>query len=343
MLKNDKLYNFFLLSSAVMGIRRVSLVLLVFVFIFAGCSYETENGPSQELSDTRTLMGTEVTITIITNDTTNGHLAIDSAFDAIGSVEDMMSSYRNNSELSRLNQEKKMEVSEPLSYNIKKSIHYSNISAGAFDISIDPILKIWDNVKYTGKIPTEEEVNETLNAVGWKRINITGDVVQIGDDMSLNLGGIAKGYAIDMAIGSLISNKIKDALVDAGGDIRTIGSKGGSPWRIALQNPRDKTQYLTIIDSFNGTVVTSGDYERYFITDGKKIIHIADPRTGYSAEGLISVTIATSLLAIDADALSTAVFVLGKDDGMKLVESLDHVEALIVTEDGEVIRSSGFG
>jgi len=154
------------------------------------------------------------------------------------------------------------------------------------------------------------------------------------------LGGIAKGYAVDRAIEILKEKGIKNALVNAGGDMQTIGKKyGNMQWGIALANPRNTNEFITAFPISNKAIVTSGDYERFF-DENKSFHHIVDPNTGYSATELISVTILADN-AFDADAISTAVFVLGKEKGLDLIESLNNTEALIITNNKEIFTSSG--
>ncbi|MDD2777762.1 MAG: FAD:protein FMN transferase, partial [Methanocellales archaeon] len=171
-----------------------------------------------------------------------------------------------------------------------------------------------------------------------ENITINGGRIQFKKaGMGLTLGGIAKGYAVDKAIETLKQNGIEHALVSAGGDMRTLGNKlDGTPWRVALRNPQDKKASITTIELCDKAVATSGNYERGLNDDP----HILDPRTGSIIRGLMSVTILAEN-TIDADALSTAVFVLGAEEGMRLVERSGS-EALIITNDGNIVRSSGF-
>jgi thiamine biosynthesis lipoprotein len=156
--------------------------------------------------------------------------------------------------------------------------------------------------------------------------------------MSITLGGIAKGYAVDCACEKLINDGIKYALVNIGGDMRAVGDKNGVPWEIALQNPRNKEEYITIITLDNESVATSGDYERYFFENGRRIHHIINPKTGYPANESISVTIIAKK-CIDADALSTSVFVMGPEKGKALLDNF-NVKGLIIGSDKQIIKSN---
>jgi thiamine biosynthesis lipoprotein len=288
-------------------------------------------------------MGTFVTITVISNDEGKAENAINLAFKEMERVESLLSEYKLKSEVSLLNKNGFLNnASEDLLDNIKKAMYYSELSDGAFDITVKPILELYKNsFKIKKRAPTEEEINETLVLVNYKNIEIKGRRIKfLNDEVKITLGGIAKGYAIDRAMGVLQENGIKHGLVNAGGDMRAIGDKNGQPWRIALENPRNKSQYIAIIYLENESVATSGDYERYFDPE-KKFHHIVNPKTGHSARELISVTIIAEN-AIDADALATSVFVLGYKKGLQLIENLDNVEGLLITKDRKIIKSSGF-
>jgi thiamine biosynthesis lipoprotein len=165
--------------------------------------------------------------------------------------------------------------------------------------------------------------------------------VRLGKEgMKITLGAIAKGYAVDQAIDLLKSEGIQHALIDAGGDIRAIGRKSEGPWGIALQNPRNSSDYVALIPLDDQAVATSGDYERFF-DENKSFHHIIDPKTGYSATSLISVTVIAKNLT-HADALATTIFVMGPEKGIGLLESLPDVEGLLITRDRKVLSTEGF-
>jgi thiamine biosynthesis lipoprotein len=159
--------------------------------------------------------------------------------------------------------------------------------------------------------------------------------------MKIALGGIAKGYAVDQAVEVLTSEGIASCFVDAGGDGRYVGTKpDGNMWTVGLQNPDKQGDFITVMYLKDMAVATSGNYERYF-SDAAKVSHISDPRTGYSVNELISATVIAET-TMDADALATTVFVLGEEEGLQLIESLDGVECLIITSDKRILRSEGF-
>lgn len=292
---------------------------------------------------TRVLMGTTVKITVIHKDGKVAVSAIQDAFTAMQNVEKLMSIYDNNTELSTLNKNKILRnPSQELLYVLNRSLFYSNISNGAFDVTVQPTLDLFTNTfNVLKRSPTEQEILAAQKKIDYKKIIFKNNSIVIGPNTTITLGAIAKGYAVDKAIEVLQSEEIDRALVIAGGDLRAIGTAAmKQPWIVSLQNPRNSTEYITLIEVHDQSVATSGDYERYF-DENKTFHHIINPKTGMSATELISVTIIAPK-AMDADALGTTVFVLGPVEGMKLIESTENTEALIITRDRQIIRSSGF-
>jgi thiamine biosynthesis lipoprotein len=332
---------------------RYKTVAIVLIAIFTGLlmiNYVLDTGPQtleeQEIySQTRSLMDTTVTISVVNSNETSAIEIIDRAFEKISYVDELMNNYDNNSEISILNSEGEVTNADPeLVSVISRSTYYSEKSNGAFDISIQPILDLWAS-KYapggTKQPPTSDEINETLKLVNYSAIMIDGNNISMKEGMKITLGGVAKGYAVDAAIESLISDGITSGFVNAGGDGRYIGTKPDSTqWRVGLQNPDKNGDAVTIMDIQDVAVATSGNYERYF-SDEAKVSHIADPRTGYPSSNLISSTVIAKT-AMDADALATSVFILGENDGLAMIEELEDVECLIITNDKEIIKSSGF-
>lgn len=315
------------------------IVLLVLIVLIGGC---VDNNPVK-VSETRDIMGTVITITVLSDDPAKAQGAISSAFAEIARIDALMSTYRNDSQISVLNREGILENASPdLIFNLERSIFYSELSDGAFDITVQPVLDLYKKA-YTieKRAPTEEEIAESLERVDYRNIIIEDNSVRFKKEgMKATLGGIAKGYAVDRAIDALQDNGVQRALVNAGGDMRAMGKKSPTEdWQIALQDPRNKSNQIMIIELNNKAVATSGDYERYFVN--KTAHHIIDPKTGYSAVELISVTVVANK-AMDADAIATAVFVLGPEEGMALIEEIDSVEGLLITENKTIIKSSGF-
>jgi len=313
------------------------VVLLLISLLITACTV-----PLNKTEQTKELMGTFFTITVYNSDKEKAGAAIEEAFKEIERIENVLSIYKNTSEVYYLNQNGFIgNASDDLLYNIERSLYYSNLSNGAFDITVQPILDLYT---YTftelKRPPTDKEVEETKKLIGYGKIHIKdGNIRFAQKGMKITLGGIAKGYAVDKAVDVLKANGMEHALVNAGGNMMAIGNKGADDWSVALENPRNKEEYITIIKLNNNAVSTSGDYERFF-NENKTFHHIINPKTGYSATELISVTVIADN-AMDADALSTSVFVLGKEKGMQLIEK-EGVAGLIITKDKEIIKSKNF-
>jgi len=318
---------------------KIKYIFVIFFILFLiGCQSQL-----YKIEKTEEMMGTFVTITIIDRNTRNAKTAIKEAFDEIKRIENIMSNFNESSEVYQLNEKGYLDdVSNELLFVLKKSLYYSNVSKGTFDVTVQPLLDLYqESYSKKGVAPTDYEIQQKKEFVDYKNIIIDNKTVIFAKKgMKITLGGIAKGYAIDRAILILEKHDIKNALVNAGGDLKAIGTKQHEkPWTIALQNPRDSTDFITIISIHNKAIATSGDYERYFV-ENKSAHHIMDPRTGKSATELISVTIIAKN-AIDADALATSVFVLGADRGLDLIRK-EKAEGLIITKDKEIFMTDGF-
>jgi FAD:protein FMN transferase len=279
----------------------------------------------------------------------NAQKAANEVMDKITQIEKVMTIDAPGSEIDKLNDmagKGGVKLGKESIYVLQKANKYAALSGGAFDVSIGPLVKAWGITTNHHRVLTQEEVSRLKKLVGYKDIEIdnkasTAKLKRSGQ--IVDLGGIAKGFAGDAAIAICKKNGIKSAFINLGGNVVVLGSKSdGSAWNIGVQNPRAITgQYIGILKVKNKAIVSSGDYERFFIENGKRYHHIIDPKTGFPADsGLIGTTIITDL-SVDADALSTATFVLGLEKGMKLVESLPEVEAIFVTKDKKVYTSKG--
>ena len=292
------------------------------------------------LKQTEMIMGTLIEITIIPAN----EKAIREAFEALNKVDGLMSTYKKDNEICILNREGKAQVSEETLEVVEAAIKFSNLTDGAFDITVRPLLDLWKKAKKEEKVPTEEEIEKAIFLVGWDKIFIEGNQIRLEKKgMQIDLGGIAKGYAVDKAIEALKRNGIKRALVNAGGDLYALGKapqQGG--WSIGIQDPRDEDKIIDIIKVEDKAVATSGDYRRYFTLEGKRFSHIVNPKTGLTVQDVpMSVTI-VGPDGTTTDALSTGVFVLGPEEGMKLIESLPEVEGMIISEGMKKLTSEGW-
>nr|WP_246624745.1 FAD:protein FMN transferase [Oceanobacter mangrovi] len=281
--------------------------------------------------------------------------AIDAAIAEFERITSVMSEWQPGTEVSRLNAQAggaAMEISLELYRLLVAAQQVSELSHGAFDISFRSAGKLWDFRR--AEVPSEAQIAQAIQHIDYHRLVLTAPVnnaeagvsqppmARITDaHTSIGLGAIAKGYAIDRAVQIFRSAGYQAFAINAGGDLYVAGQHGERLWNVGIQHPRQPQQLLANLPGSNLAVATSGDYERFFIHNGKRYSHIINPKTGYPADSTQSVTIISSR-AFWADALATAVSVLGPIDGMALVESLDGVEALVVDAEGETGLSSGF-
>lgn len=328
-----------------MDTRKIAAVflLLIVAAFFSIILTENEDSSSTGIQhESRQVMGTIVAIQVIGPEK-GSEGALHLAFDEINRVEELMDIHKKDSEISRLNKEGHLEGASPdLIYIIDRSIYYGVVSQGAFDITINPILELWRTRINAGEYPADQEINDTLTLVNYSNITVINDTVRFElAGMSIVLGGIAKGYAVDRAVKVIREQGFDSGFVNAGGDGMYFGTKqDGSPWRVGLRNPDNKTESIVVLDISDMAVATSGNYERYF-NESARLSHISDPRTGYSSQSLISATVIAAS-AMEADALATAVFVLGPEEGMELIEKTENTEALLITPERQILRSSGF-
>lgn len=290
------------------------------------------------------VMGTSLEIEAIGPDPEQLDRAIDAAVVELRRVEDLMTDWRP-SPLTRLNDaagEGPQEVPPELARLIARGIEIGKLTDGAFDITYAGVGRLWDFKRQPPVLPDPAAIEAGLANVGYERIRVDLDesTVELPAGMRIGLGGIAKGYGVDRAMGVLLDHGVEHGIVNAGGDLKALGRKQGKLWEIAIKHPRDRERVLAVIPLSNTCLVTSGDYERFFEVDGVRYHHILDPRTGYPARGCMSATV-TAPDAAFADALATALAVLGPGRGLAIVEEMPRVEALLVDMQGEVHVSSG--
>jgi thiamine biosynthesis lipoprotein len=279
----------------------------------------------------------------------NATEAIEKAFNRIADIEKKMTAKAETSEIIEINERAGQgfyTVSPETFFVIKKSLQYAEASNGKFDITVGPLVELWGIGTNEARVPSTSEINETLPLVDYRQVEVNEDqngVFLKKHGMSIDLGGIAKGYAADKVIETLKQNGIKSGTADLGGNIFVLGTKpNGKPWKIGLQNPFDtRGNIFATVEVTDKTLVTSGPYERYFEKNWKRYHHILDTDSGFPVEnGLMGVTIISDS-SIDADALSTAVFTLGLEDGMSFVEGQKNIDAIFITRNYEVYISSG--
>ena len=324
-----------------MKYKRLTALLSASILLLSGCS-----GLPRERSQTYTdtLFDTVISVQIfdsVDEDVLKGCEKLCKKYDS------MFSNKIEDREISRNNSAggNPVEVSKETIKLIKKGIYYSEMSDGVFDITIAPVSNLWDFKAETPLVPSPEAIAEAVSHVNYENIIIRDNTVKLTDPHAgIDLGAIAKGYIADRIKDYLEEEGVRHAMINLGGNVLAMGSKlDGSDYNIGIQKPFDETgEPITSVKISDKSVVTSGIYQRYFKADGKIYHHILDPNTGYPCENnLYSVTILTDS-SLTADALSTTCFLLGYDRGMKLINQLDNVDAVFITNDNQIHYSKNF-
>ncbi|MFC1838677.1 FAD:protein FMN transferase [Thermodesulfobacteriota bacterium] len=302
-----------------------------------------KNDP-QRVSSTRLAMGTTVTVILIYEKGFNYKKAMDSAFDEINRLSNMMNHYKDDSLLSILNRNGSLSNADPsLLEVIKNALYYYEITDGAFDITVYPIIEIFrKNFQEKNAPPSQEDINRVLEYVGSDKIEINGTDIKLKKKgMKIILAGLAKGYIVDKASEVLLAHGIENHLINAGGDMKAVGLRDdGKLWKAAIQDPKKGNKHLDVIELTNTAVATSGNYENYF--DAEKIYHhITNPKTGFSPVLNSSASIIAPT-AMEADALATALMVMPPDYGVRFINSLPGRESLVFTRNNEIKKSAGW-
>ncbi len=322
---------------------RCSAVLLMLVIMSLLPGMACSKPGFEKATNTRIAMGTIVNITFLYEPGCDHEKIMDEAFNEITRLSALMNHYDKNSEISRLNRYGHIENADPQFVNVVNSaLEFNRLTKGAFDITILPVIELFKDSFHEGKVPQEDEIKETLKIVGSDKIVVEGRNIKLKKTgMKITLDGLAKGYIVDMVSEVLLSRGIENHLINAGGDIKTSGTRqDGRPWKVAIQDPARKDNHLDVIELSNASVATSGNYENYF--DAEKIFHhIANPKTGFSPVLNSSASIIAPT-AMEADALATALMVMAPDYGIPFIDSLSGREVLLITRDGKLIGSSGW-
>ncbi len=314
--------------------------IMVILFIAFGIINKNKNTISYPIKETNYIMGTIIDLKVYDH---GDDATMKNAFDVIRSVEQKMSLNIKESEINKINDKaftSPILMSDDTAFVMKKSVEYSNMSEGHFDITIGPLVELWGIGTDDARVPKDLEIDEAIEKIDYNNIEILDKSIKLNNkDMIIDLGGIAKGYAADKVAEYLTSQNVERAIIDLGGNVFALGDKEkGEDWSVGVQNPFDETrgEYLGLVKVSNKSVVTSGVYERYLEANNKKYHHILDPFTGFPVDNeLMSVTIVSDK-SIDGDALSTGAFALGLDKGYKLIDSTEGVGAIFVTKDHEV-------
>jgi thiamine biosynthesis lipoprotein len=341
--------------------RKVALavVLVVCLCLLAVTHFAcTGKGRVDENSGVQLVMGTFARIVAVAGDSETARQCIEAGMAEIHRVDELMSDYKSDSDIGRANTEaaeKPVQVSESTYEVLQRSVGFSKLTGGAFDVTVGPLVDLFRTAKKEHVAPTQEQIASAKSKVGFEKLTLDDPnrTVRFAvEGMRLDLGGIAKGYAIDKAIEAAQRGGATGTLVDIGGDIRCFGTppEGKDHWIIGVQDPNSAVEglgeggVLLKLKVNDAAVATSGDYQQFVVIEGRKYSHIINRKTGTSAEGLSSVTIIANN-ATDADALATAVTVMGAKDGLALIEKLPNTEAILISSGPkyEITKSPGAG
>ena len=327
--------------------------------VLSGCSAQTKSEENtaadsrEPISATAIKLNTAVTVTIYDS---NDKKLLTECMNLCDKYEKIFSRTANDSELYQLNHrelapvertENTYQVSDDLAELVSEGLDYSELSKGAFDIAIEPLTSLWDFTAEDPQVPKDSLIQAALPKCDYHNISVDKDKNEITlktDDTAIELGAIAKGYIADRLKDYLVSRNVKSAIINLGGNVLCIGEKpDNSAFKIGIQKPfADRSETIAVMDIKDKSVVSSGIYERCFEQNGTLYHHLLNPETGYPYDnGLIAVTIISDK-SVDGDALSTTCFALGLEDGMKLAESLDDVQAFFVTSDYEIHYTKDF-
>ncbi len=322
--------------------KKTTLAYLWFLCLPAFAGWQT---------DTQDIMGTLVNVTLWHESDDKAKQAIAAVMAEMRRIDQTYSPYIPTSELSRVNDlapkstaEHPLPISAEFVSIIQQADHYSQLSGGAFDITFASLGRYYDYRK--GLKPTDAQFNELVPQINYKFIHVDAKKNTVYFDhpkVYIDLGGIAKGFAVDRGAEILKQYGILRANISAGGDSRIIGDKFGKPWLIGIRNPRaeDKKAVAITLPLENCAISTSGDYERFFIdNNGERVHHIINPRTGKSAHGIISVSV-IGPKGFDTDPLTKTLFILGAEKGLSIINSLPEFDAVIILENGKVLYSKG--
>lgn len=323
-----------------MKTRTIPRLLFVALITFPFLSSCSDTGSASLHKSSRLLLGTLVEVTVSGQPDKAG-MAVQAVLDEMKRVEDL-TSFHKPSGLTAVNDAAgtgPVKADAELLDLIVTSLRIAEKTGGAFDPSVGVLSRLWSFSAGEPRLPDQSEITDALTRVGWNRIKVdraAGTIILPEKGMALDLGGIAKGYALDRARAVLKQHGIGSALVNAGGDVLVMGEKEpGKPWRVGVQDPRNPREVAAVVAVKDRFILTSGDYERFFVKDEKRYHHILDPKTGYPAEGVQSVTLVAPS-GVQAEPLGATVFVKGIADGLKYVQSLGDVEAMVVDANGEV-------
>lgn len=313
------------------------LALAALLLLLGGCR-------TAPLSGSDFLLDTAVSVTLYGG---GSKATLEGALELCRRYDRMFSRTDPESEVYRLNHAGGEAIAVPreLREVLETAIAYAELTGGRYDVTICPVTDLWNFTAADPSLPDPEALREAVSRVNWRNIVLEGDTARLLHGAQIDLGSIAKGYIADRMADSLREQGVSSAIINLGGNILTVGGKpDGSPFRIGVQRPFERREETVgTVEVKDRSVVSSGVYERSFVLDGRRYHHILDPATGYPADtGLTGVTVVSDR-SVDGDALSTVLFLLGPEEGPALAERIPGVDAVFITEEGEVRFTSGFG
>jgi thiamine biosynthesis lipoprotein len=320
------------------GFRLLFATLLSLITLLPG------QAQAEWITRNESIMGTRCAVELWSDDRARGEAAIASVFDDMKRIDRLMSTWKEDTEISKVNREGSkhpVKISQELFRLLQVSVEYSELTHGAFDITYASVGYLYDFKK--GVHPDQKAIEQALPGINWRHMvldekNTTVFFTRPG--MRIDLGGIAKGHSVDRGIEILQKQGITRAMVNAGGDTRILGDRFGKPWVVGVRDPDHEGRMFLRLPLSDTAFSTSGDYERYFDEDGKRFHHIIDPKTGDSARKVRSVTVISGT-ATRTDALTKSVFIMGAEEGIAFINTLPDVDAVAVAPDGKVSYSRG--
>ena len=316
----------------------------ILILVMAAISAISSTAHAEWIGESRPMMGTEISVYLWHDDAAAGQAAVEAVFAEAVRIDNMMSTYKEDSILSAINRDAAngpVAAGDELYRLILRSLDVSVLTRGAFDVTYDSVGQHYDFREK--RRPNAEVIEDELQSIDYRLIKIHPDTQSIEfarEGVRINLGGIAKGYTVEQGVDVLRNLGIRHAIVTAGGDSRLLGDRRGKPWVVGVKDPRKDGEIAVRIPLENDAISTSGDYERFFDEDGIRYHHIIKPDTGLPADGVHSATI-VGPDAVITDALSTSVFVMGVDQGLRLIATLPDYEGIVIDASGRMYYSDG--
>jgi thiamine biosynthesis lipoprotein len=289
-------------------------------------------------------MGTEVSVYLWHDDDVKGAAAVEAVFAEVERIEFLMSTYIEESRISEINRDaalRPIDAGEELFNLILRSLDISILTHGAFDITYDSVGQHYDF--RAEQRPDNETIREELKSIDYRLVETNRaerTIFFLRQGVRINLGGIAKGYTVEQGVEIMRAHGVRHGRVTAGGDTRLLGDRRNQPWMVGVRDPREEGRVTVTIPLEDEAISTSGDYERFFVENGTRYHHILQPSTGEPANGVRSATV-VGPDAVITDALSTSVFVMGVDQGLRLIATLPDYEGIVIDEDGGLYYSDG--